>query len=657
MFAAAMLAASCTTDPIDGGVSSANDPSSAKIVNSAVNAGEGSLLIYVDAQSVAALDEGGVAVSESAIGDVLSEVGATSVRHAIDMTLNPERKREYGLDRWFVVSFSEDVPVDVAAKKFAQVGAVSRVQYNTLLRKPSSKVVMADDKVATRADENIFNDPLLDMQWHYINTGNQAISAGSVAGADINAGAAWEVATGRKDIIVAVVDEGIDYRHPDLKDNMWVNEAELNGETGVDDDENGYFDDIYGYNFVPSTGGTITWDKPSLNPDMEGDLGHGTHVAGTIAAVNNNGIGVAGVAGGAGAGNGVRLMSCQIFSQGIYTYLDTSAAAITYAADMGASVLQNSWGYPANNIKGDKNYRRFYSIEYNAIEYFADARNCDALEGGIVIFAAGNDGKDHVDYPAAYVDYIGVSALAADGLPAYYTNYGTGCNVSAPGGELTLNSSKTEIVEEGAVLSTLPNEGYGYMQGTSMACPHVSGIAALALSYALDLGKTLTLDQLKTILLTSVSDLDSKLAGGSRPNPEGGSMMLNTYQGKMGTGAIDAYKVLMGVRGTVCYPAVVGEEVEIDINTILGDGNLKLTMLKEVEISDAVAAKLGIEDTPAVFGNKAYIAPTKPGCGIITLHAVAGGTELGGGDTAGGMDIAIEIALVVREKNDKEGWL
>ncbi len=659
MFAAAMLAASCTTDPIEEGASLPQDSTSEKIVNSAVNAGEGSLLIYVDAESVAALEEGGVAASESAIGDVLKEVGATSIRHAIDMTLNAERKREYGLDRWFVVGFSEDVPVDVAAQKFAKLSAVNRVQYNTLLRKPTSKVVIVDDVAATRSEDNKFDDPLLDMQWHYINTGNQAIFEGAVAGADINAAAAWEVAQGRKEVIVAIVDEGIDYNHPDIKDNMWVNEAELNGEKGVDDDGNGYFDDIYGYNFVPSTGGTITWDKPSVNPnpDVEGDMGHGTHVAGTVAAVNNNGIGVSGVAGGSGCGDGVRLMSCQIFSQGISTTIDTSAAAITYAADMGASVLQNSWGYPAYNINGDKNYRRFYSLEYSAIQYFANTRNCDALDGGIVIFATGNDSKDHADYPAAYVDFIGVTALAPDGLPAYYTNYNTGCNVAAPGGELRLNSTMTAIVEEGGVLSTMPNNKYGYMQGTSMACPHVSGIAALALSYALDLGKQLTLDQLKTILLTSVNDLDSRLASGTRPNPEGGNMTLKNYQGKMGTGAIDAYKVLMGVRGTLCYPAVVGEEVEIDINTIIGDGNLSLTMLKQVEISDSVAEKLGIIDLPAVFGNKAYITPTKPGCGIVTLHAIAGGAELGGGDTAGGMDIAVEVALVVRENNNAQGWL
>ena len=113
----------------------------------------------------------------------------------------------------------------------------------------------------------------------------------------------------------------------------------------------------------------------------------------------------------------------------------------------------------------------------------------------------------------------------------------------------------------------------------------------------------------------------------------------------------------MAVRGTMCYPAVIGEEVEIDLNDIMGDGNLSLTMLKNVEIPTTVAAKLGIEDAPAVFKNKAYITCTKPGCGIIKLHAIAGGNELGGGNQKpGGMDITVEIALVVRAVNDDHGW-
>ncbi len=656
LFAVAVVAlASCTTDPTaEGGVAKVG-ASSDKIVNSAMYACEGSLLIYVDAETAASLDGG---ACSTALDEVTKQIGATSVEHAIDMTLNAERKREYGLDRWFVVRFPAEVDVTVAAEKFASVAEVSRVQYNTVLRKPAVKPYPVDAATiaSTRTSDNRFDDPLLDLQWHYINTGNPAIFEGAVAGADVNVDPAWDITAGRRDIIVAVVDEGIDYRHPDLKDNMWVNEAELNGEAGVDDDGNGYFDDIYGYNFVPGTAGTITWDKPSVNPDVEGDVGHGTHVAGTVAAVNNNGIGLCGVAGGTGKGDGVRLMSCQIFSRGIPTTIDTSASAITYAADMGASVLQNSWGYPSHGIQHDHNYRRFYSIEYSAIEYFINTKNCSALDGGIVIFAAGNDGNSSADYPAAYVNYIGVTALAADGLPAYYTNYNTGCNIAAPGGELRLTNDGS-IIEEGGVFSTLPNEGYGYMQGTSMACPHVSGVAALAMSYAMDLGITLTVDQLKSIILTSVNGIDDKLTTGSRPNPEGGRLQLNTYKGKMGTGSLDAYRTLMAVRGTKCYPAVVGDEVEIDLNDILGDGNLSMTMLKNVEIPSAVADKLGIDDAPAVFKNKAYITCTKPGCGIVKLHAIAGGEELGGNNQKpGGMDVTVEVALVVRATNDDHGW-
>ncbi len=130
-----------------------------------------------------------------------------------------------------------------------------------------------------------FNDPRLPEQWHYQNFGN---ISGTVAGADINLFPAWEVTTGSPEVVVAIIDGGIDYTHEDLAANMCINEAELNGLPGVDDDGNGFVDDIYGFNFCTNSG--------EIYPHS-----HGTHVAGTVGAVNNNGIGVAGVAGGAGS--------------------------------------------------------------------------------------------------------------------------------------------------------------------------------------------------------------------------------------------------------------------------------------------------------------------------------------------------------------------
>ena len=143
-------------------------------------------------------------------------------------------------------------------------------------------------------------------------------------------------------------------------------------------------------------------------------------------------------------------------------------------------------------IKSDGTYKRECLAEYDALKYFEASKNNPVLDGGVAIFAAGNDATNYSAYPGALSDVISVSSFGPDYLPAYYTNYGPGCNIAAPGGEAYLNPWTSF---KGMVLSTLPSElndgsDYGYMQGTSMACPHVSGIAALGLSYAKKLGKT-----------------------------------------------------------------------------------------------------------------------------------------------------------------------
>ena len=360
-------------------------------------------------------------------------------------------------------------------------------------------------KAAKAASTMPFNDPLLNDQWHYNNDGH---IAGTKAGADANVFKAWETGvTGSKDVLVAIIDGGFQVDHPDLKDNVWINTAELNGKPGVDDDGDGYVDDIYGYNFV-------------INSSNINAHSHGTHVAGTVGATNNNGIGVCGVAGGSDGKGGVKMMVCQVFdSRASSSAVADFGAALVYAADRGASIAQCSWGA---SVAGDED-----KSVTEAVDYFTKNGGGDKMNGGLCIFAAGNNGEEGDYYPGCLDKVVAVGSMAPDGSVAYYSNRGKWVDVTAPGG-LEDNG------QQYGVLSTLPNSTYGYNEGTSMACPHVSGIAALILSkYG---NKQFSNETLRTLLTTSVNDLYTQ-------NPE--------YEGLMGSGYIDAYKALQGKEGSV----------------------------------------------------------------------------------------------------------
>lgn len=608
-----------------------------KFVNTSENAVGGELIIYVNEETASKLHSAEISTRSGVmpLDEAVASIGAIEVKPVFNLKVNPELKRELNMHRWFTVSFPADRDIDVAAKSLAKIREVERVQFSTRVAVPMTETVEIDmNSVAqTRAENMPFDDKLLSRQWHYNNDGSVDFP-NAKAGADINLFSAWELTTGRPDVIVAVVDEGVCYSHQDLQANMLVNEAELNGAPGVDDDENGYPDDIYGYNFVNN--GAITWTR-------NGDSGHGTHVAGTVAAVNNNGIGVAGVAGGSGKGDGVRILSCQIISGGAAAGPAATAAAVEYAADRGACVLQNSWGFSAGDIANDTMFESGQtSVEKTAFELFMRTKNHPNLEGGIIIFAAGNDSKPVAGYPAAWNKLIAVSAIGPDGNPTYYTCYDRGCNVTAPGGEYFRRSGST--IESGCVASTLPGDKYGYAQGTSMACPHVSGIAALAISYAADNGIVLTLPELKDIIVSSVSGL--KFEGTKSNWGTNGTMNLSTYNNKMGTGLIDAYRVLMAVRGTTCIPIPLGEQVILDISYFIGDGNLQVKMLSS-DIPDDVLEKLGITDY-RFMGSKLLLTCTKPGSALVKLKYIAGGNTVGGGQITGGMEAEQEFALVVR---------
>lgn len=649
---AALLLASCTTDPQGGAIVDSPEAAIAKkLIHTSDNAVTGELILYVNDDAARSLEAACAAepmATRSGVSDideVLYEIGATSIERLFVVDpRHEERLRARGMHRWYVVRFDESQDLDRAAMNLARLGAIERVEFCQQIERTDwgePRVVDLEElRAATRADNLPFNDPQLVNQWHYINTGDPYISSHARAGADINAEAAWALETGNPDIIVAVLDEGVDYTHPDLAANMWINERELNGATGADDDGNGYVDDIYGYNFVSD--GAISWNDPQ-------DQGHGTHVAGTVSAVNNNGVGVCGVAGGSGKSDGVKIMSCQTFV-GKTNNLPSTVRAIQYAANNGACILQCSWGVKTGAYTSDSAFASVYSSELEAFEYFRSTKNCAALDGGLIVFAAGNDAGAMCGYPGAYNNIISVTAVSADGLPAWYTNYGPGCNVAAPGGD-EYEDTKTR---RSSVLSTLPDNRYGYMDGTSMACPHVSGIAALGLSYALKLGKTFTVDQYKALLLTSVNDINSYLTGTRQSY---NVMNLADYRGKMGTGTIDAFQVLMGVRGTRCVPVTTGSQQTVNLQNYLGGGNLGIKF-SSIEIAPEDMARLGIAENPVIFGNNMLITCTKPGSIIIKVNMIAGGTSAGGGGSIGGMFITKEMALVARPKHASNGgWL
>ena len=419
------------------------------------------------------------------VDDLVEEVGITRINRVFPFSFEHEEKhRKHGLHLWLELEFDPSHDPNQIAEQFGALSEVSiskpvirKVWHNSgnevtpvklgTLNSTGKKAVINGRIKGT--DEVVFNDPMLPQQWHYENDGSIGVE-----NSDIDLTNAWTKTTGDSTVIVAIVDGGIDASHEDLKDNLWVNEAELYGEEGVDDDQNGYIDDIHGYNFV--YGGNITTTM------------HGTHVAGTVGAVNNNGIGIAGVAGGDGSGNGVRLISCQVFddraNQG-----GNFASAIVYGADQGAVISQNSWGYSNPD---------YYEPEIvDAINYFiTEAGNYDGspMRGGILFFATGNNGRDETHYPGAFDEVLAVAATGPSGVAAAYSNYGDWVDLSAPGGDQSFG-------HEGGVLSTLPGNEYGFMQGTSMACPHASGVAALAV--AKFGGPEFTAKDLKTIILNA----------------------------------------------------------------------------------------------------------------------------------------------------------
>lgn len=523
--------------------------------------------------------------------EVLDILGSYSFERVFPVDANTEaRTREAGLHLWYTVKFDKSTDLKAAAERLKQLGEVTKVQTNGRIKRAyntDSKRIYLSDKAlqqkATRAAASGEpDDPGFAYQWHYRNlgAGNYGFEnlndnqAGAEAGCDVNAVEAWKTCVGDPSIIVAVLDEGVMYTHPDLAPNMWCNPGETTQGEKADGDGNGYEGDLHGYNFVEESG-NITWSDAN-------DSGHGTHVAGTIAAANNNGIGVSGVAGGDGTPNsGVKIMSCQIFSGQNSVTLAGEARAIKYAADNGAVILQCSWGYnssESSELSGytpgpatEKEWAETYPLEKEALDYFINNAGSPngVIDGGIAVFAAGNEYAGNPAFPGAYSKCVSVASLAADYTPACYTDFGSLVTLSAPGGDLEYYGKIGETEDEywaetgeqkGAVLSTLVKNGqpaYGYMEGTSMACPHVSGVAALGLAYAVKQNRHYRAADFISLMKKSVKDLDSHYQNGATKtyymnhttvgaSPE--TIELSKYIGKMGAGLIDAAQLLNGIQ-------------------------------------------------------------------------------------------------------------
>ncbi|WMW25524.1 S8 family serine peptidase [Methanolobus sediminis] len=391
----------------------------------------------------------------------------------------------------------------------------------------------------------------------------------------INTESAWDVTTGSSSVIVADIDTGVDRTHEDLKDNMWVNTAEI-PDNGIDDDGNGHIDDYYG------------WDWANNDNDPMDDHGHGTHTAGTIAATGNNNVGVVGVSWNS------KIMALKFLNSAGSGNLDDAVKAIKYAADMGARVSSNSWGSFGTSQMLD-----------DAIRYAHD-------KNMVVVVAAGNSNDDALDYTPASADYsITVAASDYTDAKAYFSNWGQKIDVAAPGVDIL--STKAAVSPMFSSSSTV-DTNYGRASGTSMATPHVAGLAALLIAN----DPSLTSEEVRQIIRTGSFDL--------------GTQGKDDY---FGFGRIDAANSLSLSDTNVLAPfitspasrsMVYGQSLEIT-GSASGSGFESYTLQAGVGRDPASWINLSESNTQVTDGILAVVDTTQLPDGYYTFRLIATNTD------------------------------
>jgi hypothetical protein len=482
----------------------------------------------------------------------------------------------------------------------------------TLARDP--RVRYAEPNFRYRADA-VPNDPSFTQLWGLSNTGQIVNGVAGTADADIDAPEAWSVSTGSPDVTVAVIDTGVDYTHPDLAANIWINPGENCAgcrNDGVDNDGNGYVDDWRGWDFINN------------DNDPFDDNGHGTHVAGTIGGVGNNGAGVTGV------NWSVKIMPLKFLDANGSGDAADAVRAVLYATSMGAVVTNNSWG-------GDA-----YS------QALADAVAQADAHGSLFVAAAGNNFSDNdatPNYPSNYdiPNVIAVAATDNRDARAWFSNYGRSTvDLGAPGS---------------SILSTWPGASYRSLDGTSMAAPHVTGAVALAKAAF----PTASGEGLKALLLRTVdpnTSLATRTSTGGRLNIGNALACSGTPQlwlGAPGSG----FKVEVGQPVTLRFlaaacgdPSAAVVSATVNGNPVglvgRGDGLYTATFTPTAPgplSVQATASSGGSSDTRTVSGEAFTVYEIVPGGPSVTA-STSGEDIRFGFDGSAGQRVSLKLSSV-----------